>query len=113
MAWLELAAERDHAKLSQVHDEAAAWLSTNEKQAVPAQLKVLRVQYGDCAVVERLLLHDGELEPSVGTRVPGGSHPITVIHGNLPGVKNVNNIRQRIRKREQYLRDNCRSSDAR
>jgi len=107
VAWLELAAERNHAKLSEVRDEVAVWLSTEEKQKVPAQLEELRVQYGDCAVVKRLLAQDRELEPTVGTRLSGSSQPVTVIHGDLPGVKNVNNIRQRIRKREQYLREHC------
>ncbi len=108
VAWFELAAERDHARLSEVRDKAATWLSTDDRLEVEALLVELRAEYGDCAVAGRLLADDRKLEPAVGTRVTSSHQPVTVIHGDMRGIKNVNAIRERIRDRERFLRENCR-----
>lgn len=78
-AWLELAAEGGDSKLEAARDAAVAALTVEERRRKESLLEKLRGEYGDCAVVVRLLADD---------RKNGA-------------------IQTRIREREKFLRERC------
>lgn len=78
-AWLELAAEGSDTKVDAARDEAVAQLTMEERRRKDSLLETLRGQYGDCAVVVRLLADD----------------------------RKIGATRALIREREQFLRQRC------
>ena len=110
-AWLELAAERGDSSLETVRDDVKAQLTDDEQHGMQPLLDEIRGQYGDCAMVGRLLAEDeGELTALTGSRVRAtGSQPITTLYGNqFSGPDSEQMILRRvIHTRKRFLHKNC------
>ncbi len=110
-AWLELAAERGDSSLETVRDEVRVQLSDEEQQGMRPLLDKLRGQYGDCAMVGRLLAQDEKsLTVLTGAHVVAtGSQPITTLYGKQFGNDEADQVvlRRVIHMRKRFLHKNC------
>lgn len=110
-AWLALAAERGDAQLEAARDEALATLSGDDRPRQQSLLAELRETYADCAIVSRLLAEDRQrVAAPTGSRVKSTvDAPMTVIELRDEEERGVDQrtLRERIRKREQFLRQRC------
>ncbi|MGH8494953.1 MAG: hypothetical protein ACREVN_02350 [Gammaproteobacteria bacterium] len=108
-AWLELAAERGDASLAAERDAVMARLDPEEREKQRSLFKKLQADFGDCALVSRALAQDrNRLAPTTGTRVASNeTPPVRVIY--LDETENISQmeLRERIRKRQRFLREYC------
>ena len=110
-AWLALAAERGDERLEAASDEALAGLPEEQRPRRDTLLTELRASYGDCALVGRLLAGDRRrVTASTGSRVKSNVNaPLTIIHMQDEDDRSIDqqSLRERIRKRERFLRERC------
>ena len=110
-AWLELAAERGDASLEAGRDNVKAQLTEEEQQQMQSLLDEIRGQYGDCAMVARLLAQDEQdLTVLKGSRVKAmGSQLVTTVQGDELNDTEVDQmiLRRLIHMRKRFLRKHC------
>lgn len=109
LAWYRLAAERGNPMLAEARDELAAMLTENQLQRADSRFSELFEEYGDRALLEKLVRQDiRRLRDSAGTRITGGiGGPGRVILSNgattdLSTFKR--KVQERIDRRMEYLK---------
>lgn len=110
-AWIQLAAERDIPELKVLDQEIRPQLTAAERSRASRLYTRLNADWGDCAVVRKLLaLDEKALEPPTGTRIAGNNAilPVdTFSVSEMAIVDKVSELRRTIEIREDYLRAHC------
>ena len=109
LAWYQLAAERGNQHLATARDDLKAQLGDEEIASAEAAFQGLQEEYGDRALVQRLIRDDLQrLRSIAGTRIPGGiggPGRVVMADGRSMDISRYSKaLRDRIEWRKEYLR---------
>ncbi len=108
-AWYRLAAERGTKEFIRARDQVMRSLDDDERAESDRRFIELRREYGDLVLIARAIREDyEELKNRTGTRVAGGSSPVTVVQmsGNgstTSGSEYYGRIERRLQSRLDYI----------
>lgn len=109
-AWYRLAAERGHEQFTEVRDQLLGSFSDADKVRSDEMYRRLRRDYSDLVILVDLVRNDMRtLSERTGSRLTGGTSPITVINprrqAGLPAADYYASIERRLEVRVAWLRE--------
>jgi hypothetical protein len=106
-AWYRLAAERHTEEFIRVRDQIMATLSDTQRAESDRQYIELRKQYGDLVLLVKAIREDYEqLRSRTGSRLSGGSSPVSVVDmgsSAVSGSEYYSRIERRLKARLEYI----------